>query len=207
MNLSVRHNKRGPAVCCRAAATGVCECAEGHCIRRHTLEGTHLTHFFPSMVPRTQNTPRFCEYALFCFEAAVVELPSPILFNLVLSIHVALAQAVTPEPLRFWVSKVKIQVTYLTWLFHRCNCVDLFMCVKNPHIGPFNPAIQAVAFAEARYLNDETSALDLQKCIYCHMFSFLTLAFLGLENKKHCVIFGVSAHIMAEPHPGLTPCF
>lgn len=159
------------------------------------------------MVPRTQNTPRFHEYALVCFEAAVVELASPILFNLVLSIHVASAQAVTPEPFRFWVPKVKIEVTYLTWLFHRCNFLDLYKCVKNPRMGPFNPSIQAVVFAEARYLNDETSALDIQKCMYHHIFSFLTLDVLGLENKKHRAIFGVSAHIMAEPHPGLTLCF
>lgn len=47
------------AACCRAAAAGVRECAEGHCIRHHAQEGTHLTHFFSSMVLRTHNTPRF----------------------------------------------------------------------------------------------------------------------------------------------------
>lgn len=87
---SARRSKRGRAVCCRAAATGVCERAEGHRFRHHALEGTHLTHFFSSMVPSMQNTPRSREHALVCFEAAVVGLTSPIFFNLVPSIHVVL---------------------------------------------------------------------------------------------------------------------
>lgn len=69
------------------------------------------------MVPRMQNTACFREFALVCFEAAVVELTSPILFNLVLSIRVYSAQADTLEPLRFCVSKVKIEVTYFTFYF------------------------------------------------------------------------------------------
>lgn len=114
---------------------------------------------------------------------------SPHLFSLTSSrlFTLSSAQAVTPEPFRFWVSKVKTEVTYLTWLFRHCNFVDLFMCVKNPRMGPFNPPIRAVVSAEARNLNDETTALDIQKCIHRHIFSFLTLAVLGLENKKRRV--------------------